>query len=233
MFAARVLLATLGVFAPAFAWAQASCELEMTVQLQSCEVANFERCGDGWRITYSDGGGPFFVSEIDNETRWTRSISLEWGDADLLSPNAADEASFSELLATGRDDYDFKTRNSASGQETRYVGYDVLAGGSVTIDGVQLERSQFAMTAYGADGAMMWSREGTQYISREMRLFFANAEVFENAEGHREQRASAPVSFAFNGEEGFGADQPELSCDMVLSAAPVLNSGADLLGGHS
>ncbi|WP_376876252.1 hypothetical protein [Albirhodobacter sp. R86504] len=224
MFVARVLFVAIGVFAPAAAWAQDSCKLAMTVQLQSCEVANYERCGDGWRITFSDGAGPFFISEIDNETRWIRSVSLEWGEVDSLSPDAVDEASFSELLATGRDTYDFKTRSSVSGQETRFVGYDSLANETVMVDGVSLQKSEFAMTAYGADGAVMWKRAGSQFVSREMRVFFGGTEVFENAAGGREQTTSAPVSFAFEGDEGFGAQEPELSCDMVLSQAGTVST---------
>jgi hypothetical protein len=222
MFTARAILATLGGFAPAFAWAsagmaQGACELAMTVQMQSCQVANYERCGNDWRITFSDGNGPFFISEIDSETRWTQSVSLDSGEVDTLSPEAASPASFSDLLASGRDDYDFKTQSQQSGYETRYTGYDALKGGAVTIDGVALERSEFAMKAYAEDGALMWTRAGTQYVSRDMRLFFSDAEMFENAAGDKVDSAGAPASFAFPGEEGFGSETPEVDCDMLMT----------------
>ena len=219
---ARLTLATVWGIASAFAWAQAgyaqgACELAMTVQMQSCQVANYERCADGWRITFSDGDGPFFVSDIDHETRWTQSVTLGNGEVDTLAPGAADPASFSDLLATGRDDYDFKTTSSMGGLETRYAGYDLLTGGSVKIDGVTLEKSEFAMEAFDAQGNLMWTRSGTQYISREYRLFFSDAEMFENAAGERAASASAPASFAFPGDEGFGATEPDLECGMLMT----------------
>jgi hypothetical protein len=208
--------------ASTFAWAgaglaQGVCELAMTVQMQSCQVANFERCGDGWRITFADGDGPFFVSDIDYETRWTQSVTLASGEIDTLAADAIDPASFSELLATGRDDYDFTTTSSLGGFETRYTGYDVLTGVTVDIDGVTLEKSEFSMDALDAQGNLMWTRSGTQFVSREMRLFFADSEVFENASGDRAASASAPASFAFPDEEGFGDTTPELECGMLMT----------------
>lgn len=231
MFGARISLATAWGFASALVWAQAgfaqgTCELAMTVQMQSCQVANYERCADGWRITFSDGDGPFFVSDIDTETRWTQSVTLGNGEVDTLAPDAADPASFSELLSTGRDDYDFKTISSLSGFETRYAGYDLLTGGTVEIDGVTLEKSEFSMDAFDAQGNRMWTRSGTQFVSRDLRVFFGDAEMFENAEGDRAASSSAPASFAFPGDEGFGVDEPERDCGMLMT-------GAISLGGQS
>jgi hypothetical protein len=198
------------------------CTLTMTVQSRQCSVANYYSCatapGDQW-ISYADGTGEYFVSRIDSETRWVESYSRDSGKTDRLSNASADNASFSALLETGRDDYDFITQSS-SGEERRYAGYDLLTGAQVTIDGVPLERSEFDLTTYDGDGNFISRRHGQQYISRSLRSFFSDVEDFENAYGDAVHTEGAPVLFEFPGEPGFGATKPIYDCDALMTSAP-------------
>lgn len=199
----------------------AGCEMKFTVQMHACQVANYYTCagdapGDIW-ASLTDGSGAFFVSKVDSETRWIESISLADGEVDRLdAPASADNAAFSELLATGRDDYDFITRSS-SGEVRRYIGHDALTGESAVIDGVPLERCGFEMRIEDEAGNFVATRSGMQYISRKLRVFFGDTERFENAYGDVSDSVQGPVSFAFPGEEGFAAATPEYDCDMLMT----------------
>src|SRR5690606_19044687 len=114
---------------------------------------------------YADDAGPTFATRIDSETRWIQSHDLLTGETDRLGAEA-DPASFTELLATGRDDYAFETR-SDTGEVRSFVGFDLLSGGQVTIDGVPLERTEFEITAFDTEGQMIWQRHGRQLIHRD------------------------------------------------------------------
>ena len=205
-----------GTFAP-----PQGCTLEMTVQLHSCQVANHYRCaadpaGDQW-VSLADGKGEFFRSHIDSETRWIGSLDLETGDYDALDAAAsADNASFSALLSTGRDDYDFVTRSS-NGEVRRYIGHDQLTGERVTIGGVALERCSFEMRIEDGAGNALATRKGMQLISRKLRLFFSDTETYETVQGDHSEISQAPVTFAFPGDKGFAAAEPEFDCDMMMT----------------
>ncbi len=208
-----------GAFTP-----PAGCEGFMTVQLKNCTVGNYYRCsadpaGDS-RSTYFDGEGPYFTSRIDAETRWMESydhIADEW---DYLEPEAADHASFTQLLATGRDDFDFST-TSEHGETRRYVGYDRLTGESVRIDGIALERTEFDVTAYDEAGTPLWRRSGRQFIHRDWRLFLADTETFETAAGEVFEAEDTPVDFALPGERGFMTTDPMYGCTMMMTGLPI------------
>lgn len=213
------------VAAPVFAGAvfqpPRGCTLDMTVQVHSCQVANHYHCagdpaGDRW-ISYADGTGEYFLSRIDRETRWMESVDLEDGTVDLLdTASTSDDASFSTLLETGRDDYDFVTLSN-TGESRRYVGYDRLTGRVQTIDKVPLEQTEFELKVLDAEGNLIATRKGTQFINREMRVFFGDRESFENAQGDTATTFEAPVTFAFPGDKGFGATKPEYDCDMMMT----------------
>lgn len=195
------------------------CTAFATVQLRNCQVVQHYRCdadapGDQWAV-YLDSEGPFYASRIDAETRWADSMDLITGERERIG-SAADAASFSTLLASARDDFDFTTR-SDGGETRRYVGYDRLTGAQATIDGVTLERTEFDLTAYDGAGAMLWRRTGRQFIHRDWRLFYADTEEFENAFGDRDSVISTPVSFAFPGEKGFLSQDPQYDCEQMMT----------------
>jgi len=200
----------------------AGCEGYMTVQLKSCSVGNYFRCasdapGDQWS-TYFDDHGPLFTSRIDAETRWMQSYDHVIDEWDALNEKAADHASFTTLLETGRDDFDFTT-TSEHGETRRYMGWDRLTGEILRIDGIALERTEFDVTAYDADGAPLWHRTGRQFIHREWRIFLADTETFESVEGEVIEVADTPIDFAFPGEPGFMTTRPDYGCDMMMTKA--------------
>jgi hypothetical protein len=222
---ALIALLTGWIAAPAGAGAvyqpPKGCTLDMTVQIHSCQVANHFRCaadpaGDRW-VSYADGKAEYFLSRIDSETRWIESFDLEDGAVDMLdTASSADQASFSALLSTGRDDYDFVTLSN-TGESRRYIGYDKLTGRVQTIDNVPLEQTEFELRILDAEGKLIATRKGSQFINRDMRLFFSDRETFANAQGDSASSFEAPVTFAFPGDKGFGATKPEYDCDMMMT----------------
>jgi hypothetical protein len=227
---ALALLAPAAVAGGRFAAPQ-GCEVFATVQMRSCQVSQHYRCqgdaaGEQWAL-YMDGQGPYYLSKIDAETRWLESYDLTTGEKDRLSAET-DPASFTTLLSTGRDDYDFTTE-SGTGEVRRYTGYDELTGERVTIDGVTLERTRFDLTAWDAGGQMLWHRKGRQLVHRDWRLFWADSEDFENSFGDRERLVDTPMQFALPGEKGFLSSEPIYDCDELVTEAtqpfPTLSIG--------
>jgi hypothetical protein len=197
------------------------CEVYLTAQLHNCQVANYYTCssdpaGDQW-VSYADGKGAYFLSHIDSETRWIEAQSLETGEIDRLDQGASkDNASFSTLLASGRDDYDFITRNNFA-QTQRFVGADTLTGESVTIDGVPLEKCSFELSEYDNQNRKLSTRSGVQYVSRKYRIFLSGPERFENASGDSQSYDDSPARFDFPGDPGFSSETPEYDCDMMMT----------------
>jgi hypothetical protein len=201
--------------------APAGCGVFATVQTQNCQVLQLYRCegdaaGDQW-MTNLDGQGPYYSARIDSETRWMESIALETGEVDRIGKVAADPASFTALLETGRDDWDFTTESS-TGEVRRYEGFDLLTGESVTIDGVALERTRYESTTYAADGSVIETSKGGQFIHREWRRFFSDTERFENSFGDKTDVRDTPMEFAFPGDEGFLSQDPKYDCEVVTAS---------------
>lgn len=222
-----VLLATLPVSALAAGKfvAPKGCKVYVTVQHADCQVSNHYRCegdpaGVQWSV-YAGQDGPYYMSKIDDETRWLEDYDLARGEANRLG-RETDAASFSELLATGLDSYDFTTVNSM-GQERRYQGFDRLTDEKVTIDGVDLERTEFDLTTYAPDGTALNRRTGKQLISRDWRIFFSDSEQFDGADGERVSTKSTPVTFSQPGDKGYLAGAPEQGCNQMMTGlfAPV------------
>lgn len=198
------------------------CTISLTVQMHQCQVANIYTCtgdapGDQW-ISYADDIGVYYSSRIDYETRWMESIDHDSGEVTRLLPKASDHASFTTLLATGRDDYDFMTESS-EGYVERFIGTDLLTGVTVLIDGIALERATFDLSSFDSEGNLLNRRTGNQFISRDLRMFFGDTELFENAAGERIESLQAPILFALPGEEGFGSATPLFDCNSVLTGS--------------
>lgn len=205
------------------------CNLHQTAQLRGCVAAQYFTCskdtpGDQW-VTYFDQEGARFTSRIDKETRWMESINLRNGIIDLLEPQAADHASFSTLIETGRDDFDFRTLSS-TGELLRNIGEDQLTGESVVIDGVPLELTRFTQKVFAADGTLLIERTGQQFISREHGQFYGGVEESRDWTGEHRTSDDSPVTFAFPGEAGFGSTEPVFDCDMQMVLAPVQKGNA-------
>lgn len=199
------------------------CEAYVTVQERSCIVSHRFTCAgdpEGWqRRADLDEDGVIYLGATDSESRWMESVSPRSGIVEVLGEEAVMPASFSKLLATGVDRFDFTTRTDPDGIITRFVGQDRLTGESVTISGVTLERTEFAVTGYDEAGGEVWRAEGREYINRDWRVFIGGTRTTtvgaESWDGD-----STPVAFIFPGEPGFLSTQPRYDCGVLMSKAP-------------
>lgn len=195
------------------------CEVFMTVQSRSCSVSNYYTCqgdaaGDQWRADF-DQEGIFFRSRINYETQWVESFDINPPDRQYLVEGAADPASFSELIAKGRDDFEFSLQRD-SGLFTTVQGYDALTGESVTIDGMPLLQTEFEFAEYDEAGNEHRAGRGFEYVSPELRLFFSGpGEV--KIDGEWLPIDSSPMDFIHPGETGFGSTQPLYDCDALTA----------------
>ena len=197
----------------------AGCKLDMTIQNHSCTVTHQLRCdsdpaGD-WRSVNFDRHGLVYEDHIDAEGRWLKSTDAQ-GMTEALMPDAPNDASFSTLMDTGHDYFDFWTE-LGDGTKTRYTGSDNLTDEEVIIDGVKLLRTRFHLTARDPAGAVLFRLHGTQYVSRKFRRFFGGQEVFDDGTGSPERFDQSPARFDFPGEPGFGSTTPEYDCDMLMA----------------
>lgn len=196
------------------------CKLEVTVQNRGCTVSQYYRCsadprGDQRSAIFGQDGLTH-LSRIDAETRWVESSDPDTGLADMLVDEARDHASFSTLIATGRDDFDFWTESN-SGERLHHVGEDILTGETVTIDGVELEKTRFRLVTRDASGEVLITREGQQFISRAMRRFYGGIEAQSDWTGENRRTDDSPVLFSFPGEAGFGDTTPQFDCDQLMT----------------
>lgn len=198
----------------------AGCRLEVTVQNRSCTVSQHFRCSadpEGHqRTALFDQEGLTYLSVIDGETRWIESTSPSVGLTDTLEEQADSHASFSRLLETGRDDFDFWTVSN-SGERLRHVGWDELTGEMVSINGVDLEKTRFQLTTTFENGEVMLERRGQQFISRSMGRFYGGIETTSDWTGQTAETNDSPVTFAFPGQPGFGSTTPQYDCDMLMT----------------
>lgn len=201
----------------------AGCTLNVTVQNRGCSVGQYYTCEadpEGHqRSAHFGRDGLYHLSTIDAETRWVESQSMASGLIDRLVEEAESHASFSRLLETGRDDFDFWTETN-DGQRLHHQGHDVLTGETVQIDGQPLERTTFQLTTRSADGEVLITREGSQFISRQFNRFYGGTETGRDWTGAQTQSNDSPVQFIFPGEAGFGATTPQFDCDQLLTQIP-------------
>jgi hypothetical protein len=198
------------------------CTAEMTVQTASCTVSHHFTCeGDpeGWRRRVDlDLEGVSYFGAIDGETQWVESVYPRANRAERLGPDPADPASFSELVETGADSFDFTTLSDEVG-ETRYVGFDSLTGETVTIDGVELDRTEYEVRAISPDGEEMWRSAGYEFIDRARRIFLSGESEVTGPEGSFSSD-DRPVEFIFPDEPGFLSSHPKHGCGATMSKAP-------------
>ena len=194
------------------------CEAYLTVQAKSCRVSHHFTCEadpEGWQRRIDiDAGGMSYFGAIDSETQWMESYHLRSGVTETLSEEVDDPASFTALLDTGESSYDFTTEDQ-DGTVTRYVGTDRLTGETATIDGQDLDRTEYDITAFGPEGEILWSSAGNEYISRDWRMFLSGQSTYVSPEGTYESD-DTPVEFIFPGDPGFLAESPRYGCGEEL-----------------
>jgi len=197
----------------------AGCEGIVTMQKRSCLVTHLFTCagdpaGHLRRVDMVEEGLAF-AGLTDSETQWVESNHTRAGYSERLLPGATDPASLTELLATGRDTWDFETQADGYGI-TRHVGEDVLTGRSIVIDGVTLEETRFTAVAYDSTGTEYWRGEGLEYINRDWRTFISGTRTVTTPTESYDTDFS-PVAFFFPGQAGFLSSVPRHDCGVVMS----------------
>ncbi len=191
----------------------------LTVQQRGCMLSNHYTCegdaeGDQWRVDFVEEG-PVFASRINYETEWVESLSL-FSQTRTLLGERPDPASFTDLLETGIDTYDFTTVDQ-DGSETRYRGADVLTGEIVEIDDVPLRVMTYTAEVDGPEGRSR--SEGINYVSEEWRLFLPGTTRSISDEGEAgPERDNTPVQIILPGEPGFFATAPIYDCGVSDAA---------------
>lgn len=224
----RALLPLLFLATPAFAGTftpPEGCTAKLTIQSRGCVVSHFYTCeadpaGNQWRADFGYDG-QFYESMIDSETQWIESYDIDpsaFGGKvrETLDPNPRDPASFSELVATGLDSFDFNLTKE-TGEKTRVTGFDKLTGKSVVIDGVTLKQTEFEYTQTAEDGTVLRHAKGREYISEDFRTFLAGESDWQAEDGSWIKVNGAPISFILPGEPGFGSTKPLFECDAQMS----------------
>lgn len=200
-----------------------SCSGVVTVQAADCTVTHYYRCdGDApgaMRRDDLEEDGLVFRSRTDNEARWIESEHVEIGITDILGAER-DPASLSDLLATGRDDFDFLTYSS-DGQRQRYIGFDALTGEEVVIDGVPLKRTAFEMRVEDMQGNWLWSSVGNEYVSDQWRIFIGGTRTVSSPQ-EEFVRDGTPERVVLPGEPGFLARRPIYGCGVMMSGLPAI-----------
>ncbi|WP_373355575.1 hypothetical protein [Pseudoroseicyclus sp. CXY001] len=198
----------------------ADCTGYMTVQTKSCSISHHFTCSndpEGWqRRVDLDAEGITYAGAIDAETQWVESFHVLSGHSEALAPGANDPASFSELISTGRDSYDFETTSPEVGT-TRFVGQDSLTGNAITVDGLALEETEYHIQAISPEGDILWESEGNEYINREHRLFLSGPGT-TTVEGESYPTDDSPMQISFPGDPGFLSTEPKFGCNVVSSS---------------
>ena len=215
-----------GLLAPLSAAAQQTfalpqgCTAYLTVQMKSCTVSHHFTCNEDaegiQRRVDLDEDGVTYFGAIDAETQWIESFHVYSGHSERLEDSPADRASFTELTATGVNDYDFQTLSDEIGT-TRYFGRDSLTGETVTIDGVTLDVTEYSITAVDGNGDEMWRAAGNEYISRDWRMFLSGTSTYQTPDDTFDSDDS-PVEFIFPGETGFLSANPKHGCGAIMSS---------------
>lgn len=195
------------------------CTGYLTVQMHGCIVSNHYKCdtdpkGDQWRVDFNQNG-PFFVSRIDAETQWVETLDLAAGTHETLKQPSAAPASFSDLLAKGKNAYDFTTVTD-DGKVEHVTGTDTLTGVTRVVSGVTLEQTDFDTTAKRDDGTLIWHSKGHEWIDRAWRLFLAGAGTWDDGSGPT-VFDNTPVALIQPGSKGFMSSSPEFDCNSVES----------------
>ena len=221
-------LAVTAVPAVARSWkAPEGCEIFMTVQSKGCRVSNHYRCtgdaqGDQWRADF-DQEGMFFRSRINFETEWVESYETDPAMRQVLEPNPTDAASFSELISSGMDTFDFALSRD-NGERGLVSGFDRLTGASITIDGIRLEETEFEYRETDEFGNLRRAGRGKEYISRDLRMFFSGpSQTLWSLDDSGEEEwlpiDGSPLQFIKPGEKGFASSQPIFDCDALTAGA--------------
>ncbi len=193
------------------------CEGVLTIQHRSCVVVNLWSCaadepGEQW-IGLFIPQGLYSVRKVDDEFQWLETRYAFPPRVEVMDVPAADAGSITDLLADGIDTYDFTTRSNDGAAPERVVGFDLVAGDEVTIDGEPLIPTEFAYENRAPDGTVTSTGAGAQYVSERHRIFMLGTSW--DIDTPDEVQDTSPVEFAYPGEAGFFSAQPKFDCGVT------------------
>lgn len=212
-----IILGALAMATPAAAQqsfsAPEGCTPRLTVQHKGCVVVNVWTCeaddpGDQWLAVFGQGG-LFSVQRVDREFQWVESFKIT-GNERLQMP-ADDPASLTELFEEQVDTWDF-TLETEEGIE-RNVGFDMLTGETIEIDGETLLQTEYTGRTLDGDGNVLDNGSGRQFVSERHRLFFFG-ESWE-ADNPDQVTDMSPVEFIYPEEPGFFSQSPKFECNQL------------------
>ena len=198
----------------------AGCTGYVTVQKRGCVVSHLFTCqgdpvGHQRRVDMNEVGLTY-LGTIDAETQWIESTHIEANTVERLLPGASDPASFTQLLATGLDTWDFVTESSA-GWQTRSLGQDEVIDPTIVIDDVPLQMTRFTIVASDpVTGEELWRGTGQEYIHPEWRTFLSGTRTITTPTDTFDTD-NTPVEFAFPGETGFLSTKPRYDCSVPIA----------------
>ena len=198
----------------------AGCTGYVTVQKRGCVVSHLFTCqgdpaGHQRRVDMTEAGLAY-LGTIDAETNWIESDHIAAGYSETLVPGGADPASFTQLLATGHDDWDFQT-TASDGFSSRSVGTDDIIDPNVVIDGVALQMTNFVIRVTDpVSGVELWRGGGHEYIHPEWRTFLSGIRTITTPT-ETYDTDNSPVEFAFPGEGGFLSSKPRYGCSVPIA----------------
>ncbi|MEL6838444.1 MAG: hypothetical protein AAFP85_04085 [Pseudomonadota bacterium] len=189
------------------------CEAKLTVQHKGCVLVNVWTCaaddpGDQWLAVFGQGG-LFSVQKVDSEFQWVEAYKIS-GNERLQQP-ADDPASLTELFSAQVDTWDF-TLETEEGTE-RNVGFDMLTGETIEIDGETLLRTEYSGQTIDGDGNIIDDGSGRQFVSKDHRLFFFGESW--SADSPNDVTDMSPVEFIYPDEAGFFSAQPKFECNQL------------------
>jgi hypothetical protein len=149
------------------------------------------------------------VQKVDAEFQWVENYKVT-GTERLQTP-VDDPASLTELFETQLDTWDFVIETEDG--EERNVGFDMLTGETIDIDGETLLVTEFQGRKLDAEGNEIEAGSGSQYVSDKHRLFFFGTAWDDTTPD--DVIDMSPVEFIYPGEPGFFSDTPKFECNEI------------------
>jgi hypothetical protein len=216
--------AMIGPVAPTYAQSATppeGCEAFLTVQFKGCLMSIYWRCpsapeGTTWEASY-DEDGPLSVSTFNKEFQWLDTYFFFDGSRERMRDTGPKPALLSELIATGKNEYEFSTFVSSEdgNQSITYTGVDTLTGETTMVDGEKLLITEFASVAVDADtGEQLHSTYGSQYVLEEENLFLLGTDTWTE-DGVTAKSDYSPLDILRPGDKGFGRTKPLYECGAV------------------
>ena len=201
-----------------------TCEPQMTVQKQSCEVTSFWRCPDGGilaRTSWNDQPEAYESYDRDYNLRFSVRPADEVGMLSVTS--ISDPRTLSNLLAGGFERTDFRSvvrlilpapREIDAWQELR------LTGETVMLDGVELLVMQSTSSLAIGTGGQESLTEATSYYAPLTGMMLGGSYTMTFQGMVITDVTADPLAIALPGDPGFLSETPAFCGENLSQLAP-------------